>query len=30
KDEFPKVSRAPRVLRDAVIEKYRGVLPFPN
>ena len=29
KDQFPKVSRAPRELRDAVIEKYRSILPFP-
>lgn len=28
-DAFPKVSRAPRELRRQVIEKYRGVLPFP-
>ena len=30
KDEFPKVSRAPRELRQQVIEKYRSVLPFPG
>lgn len=29
KDKFPKVSRSPRELRERVIEKYRGILPFP-
>jgi len=29
KDAFPRVSRAPRELRRSVVEKYRGVLPFP-
>ena len=30
KDKFPKVSRAPRQLRQKVVEKYRGILPFPS
>jgi 4-hydroxy-3-polyprenylbenzoate decarboxylase len=29
KDKFPEVSRTSRERRNAVIEKYRGVLPFP-
>jgi 4-hydroxy-3-polyprenylbenzoate decarboxylase len=29
KDKFPKVSRAPRDLRQKIVEKYRGRLPFP-
>ena len=30
KDKFPKVSRSPADLRRKVVEKYRGVLPFPS
>jgi 4-hydroxy-3-polyprenylbenzoate decarboxylase len=30
RDTFPKVSRAPRELRQQIIEKYRDVLPFPQ
>jgi UbiD family decarboxylase len=30
KDKFPQVSRSPRELRAQVVEKYRGVLPFPR
>lgn len=30
KDQFPQVSRAPRELRRQVVEKYRGILPFPE
>lgn len=29
REQFPKVSRAPRELRDLVMAKYRSVLPFP-
>ena len=29
RQQFPKVSRAPRALRQQVMEKYRSVLPFP-
>ena len=29
RDKFPKVSRSPRELREKVVEKYRGILPFP-
>jgi 4-hydroxy-3-polyprenylbenzoate decarboxylase len=29
RDKFPEVSRTSRERRTAVIEKYRGVLPFP-
>lgn len=29
-DKFPKVSRAPRELRQQVVEKYRAILPFPG
>lgn len=29
RDSFPKVSRAPRELRQQVVEKYRSILPFP-
>jgi hypothetical protein len=27
---FPKVSRSPRELRQSVVDKYRGILPFPD
>ncbi|MPZ12865.1 MAG: UbiD family decarboxylase [Chloroflexi bacterium] len=30
RDQFPQVSRAPRALRRQVVEKYRGILPFPE
>ncbi len=30
RESFPKVSRSPRQLRQQVVEKYRGVLPFPE
>lgn len=30
RDSFPKVSRAPRELREKVVDKYRSVLPFPS
>ena len=30
RNQFPKVSRAPRELRQEVIAKYRSILPFPN
>ncbi|HVA24342.1 MAG TPA: UbiD family decarboxylase [Chloroflexota bacterium] len=30
KDKFPPVSRSPRDLRQQIVEKYRGVLPFPR
>jgi 4-hydroxy-3-polyprenylbenzoate decarboxylase len=30
KHKFPKVSRAPRELRQKVVDKYRGILPFPS
>lgn len=30
RDQFPKVSRSPRELREQVVEKYRGILPFPD
>lgn len=30
KDKFPEVSRTPAAMRQAVVEKYRGVLPFPE
>jgi UbiD family decarboxylase len=30
KDKFPQVSRSPRELRHQVVEKYRGILPFPR
>ena len=29
RDNFPKVSRASRQLRETVVEKYRNILPFP-
>jgi 4-hydroxy-3-polyprenylbenzoate decarboxylase len=29
RDKFPQVSRTPRDLRHEIVEKYRGVLPFP-
>jgi UbiD family decarboxylase len=29
RNQFPKVSRAPRELRRQVVEKYRPLLPFP-
>ncbi|MBM4264088.1 MAG: UbiD family decarboxylase [Deltaproteobacteria bacterium] len=30
KDRFPKVSRSSRELREQVIKKFRGVIPFPG
>lgn len=30
RESFPKPSRTPRDLREQVIEKYRGVIPFPD
>jgi 4-hydroxy-3-polyprenylbenzoate decarboxylase len=30
RDTFPKVSRAPKELRQRVVEKYRAILPFPR
>ena len=29
RDQFPEVSRSERELRHQVVEKYKGVLPFP-
>lgn len=29
-EQFPKVSRSPKELRRQVVEKYRGILPFPE
>jgi hypothetical protein len=29
-DQFPPVSRADRLLRRQVVEKYRSLLPFPS
>jgi len=29
RDNFPKVSRVSRQLRETVVEKYRNILPFP-
>jgi 4-hydroxy-3-polyprenylbenzoate decarboxylase len=29
RDKFPRVSRSERELREAVVEKYRSLLPFP-
>jgi hypothetical protein len=30
RDKFPKVSRSSRELREQVIRKFRGVIPFPG
>ena len=30
RDKFPKVSRSSRALREEVIRKFRGVIPFPE
>lgn len=30
REQFPKVSRSPKDLRQRVVEKYRGILPFPE
>jgi 4-hydroxy-3-polyprenylbenzoate decarboxylase len=30
RDKFPQVSRTPKDLRQQIVEKYRGILPFPR
>jgi 4-hydroxy-3-polyprenylbenzoate decarboxylase len=30
RDKFPQVSRTPKDLRREVVDKYRGILPFPR
>jgi 3-polyprenyl-4-hydroxybenzoate decarboxylase len=30
KDEYPKVSRTEKDLRQQVVEKYKSMIPFPN
>jgi 4-hydroxy-3-polyprenylbenzoate decarboxylase len=30
RDKFPQVSRTPKELRREIVEKYRGILPFPR